>query len=49
MHAVFVCDPERNVTELDAYAGKEPETRDGGQSVGCGGTRDARPRPRLRP
>ena len=33
MHAVFIRDPDRNVIELDAYAGEEPETR-GGQSAG---------------
>ena len=35
MHAVFIRDPDRNVIELDAYAGEEPETRSGGQSAGC--------------
>jgi lactoylglutathione lyase len=27
MDAVFIRDPDRNVVELDAYAGAEPETR----------------------
>jgi len=27
MHAIFFRDPDRNVIELDAYAGAEPETR----------------------
>lgn len=27
MHAIFIRDPDRNVIELDAYAGEEPETR----------------------
>ena len=27
MHAIFIRDPDRNVIELDAYAGDEPETR----------------------
>lgn len=27
MHAIFIRDPDRNVVELDAYAGDEPETR----------------------
>ena len=34
MQAVFIRDPDRNVIELDAYAGDEPETRSGGGSVG---------------
>ena len=34
MQAVFIRDPDRNVIELDAYAGEEPETRGGGQSTG---------------
>lgn len=32
MHAVFIRDPDRNVIELDAYAGEEPATRTGGAS-----------------
>ena len=27
LRAVFIRDPDRNVIELDAYAGEEPETR----------------------
>ena len=27
MHAIFIRDPDRNVIELDAYAGEEPLTR----------------------
>ncbi|MEM9572148.1 MAG: VOC family protein [Pseudomonadota bacterium] len=27
MHAIFIRDPDRNVIELDAYEGAEPETR----------------------
>ena len=27
MHAIFIRDPDRNVVELDAYAGEQPETR----------------------
>lgn len=27
MHAIFIRDPDRNVIELDAYAGEEPQTR----------------------
>ena len=27
LQAVFIRDPDRNVIELDAYAGEEPETR----------------------
>lgn len=27
MHAIFIRDPDRNVIELDAYAGEEPKTR----------------------
>ena len=27
MHAIFIRDPDRNVIELDAYSGEEPETR----------------------
>ena len=30
LRAVFIRDPDRNVIELDAYAGEEPETRSGG-------------------
>ena len=30
LRAVFIRDPDRNVIELDAYAGDEPETRAGG-------------------
>ena len=33
-YAVFIRDPDRNVIELDAYAGEEPETRSDGQSAG---------------
>ncbi|MEE8226129.1 MAG: VOC family protein [Kiloniellales bacterium] len=29
MHAIFIRDPDRNVIELDAYAGDEPATRTG--------------------
>ena len=29
LRAVFIRDPDRNVIELDAYAGEEPETRAG--------------------
>ncbi len=29
LRAVFIRDPDRNVIELDAYAGDEPETRGG--------------------
>ena len=29
LRAVFIRDPDRNVIELDAYAGDEPETRAG--------------------
>ena len=29
LRAVFIRDPDRNVIELDAYAGKEPRTRNG--------------------
>ena len=29
MHAIFFRDPDRNVIELDAYAGEEPKTRSG--------------------
>lgn len=29
LSAVFIRDPDRNVIELDAYAGAEPETRSG--------------------
>lgn len=29
MHAIFIRDPDRNVIELDAYAGEEPQTRTG--------------------
>ena len=29
LQAVFIRDPDRNVIELDAYAGDEPETRGG--------------------
>ena len=29
MHAIFIRDPDRNVIELDAYKGEEPETRTG--------------------
>ena len=34
MQAVFIRYPDRNVIELDTYAGEEPETRSGGQSAG---------------
>ncbi len=27
LHAIFIRDPDRNVIELDAYAGDEPDTR----------------------
>ena len=27
LHAIFIRDPDRNVIELDAYVGDEPETR----------------------
>ena len=30
LRAVFIRDPDRNVIELDAYVGEEPETRSGG-------------------
>jgi len=29
LHAIFIRDPDRNVIELDAYAGKEPGPRQG--------------------
>ena len=29
LRAVFIRDPDRNVIELDAYTGEEPETRSG--------------------
>ena len=28
-HAIFIRDPDRNVIELDAYVGEEPQTRSG--------------------
>ncbi|MCG8443089.1 MAG: VOC family protein [Caulobacterales bacterium] len=28
LHAIFIRDPDRNVIELDAYAGAEPKTRE---------------------
>ncbi|MGI9234440.1 MAG: VOC family protein [Woeseiaceae bacterium] len=33
LHAIFIRDPDRNVIELDGYAGDEPDTRqhDGGK------------------
>ena len=31
LQAVFIRDPDRNVIELDAYSGAEPETRSGGE------------------
>ena len=35
LRAVFIRDPDRNVIELDAYAGEEPETRvEGDRSAG---------------
>ena len=34
LQAVFIRDPDRNVIELDAYAGVEPETRVGGENSG---------------
>jgi catechol 2,3-dioxygenase-like lactoylglutathione lyase family enzyme len=34
LHAVFIRDPDRNVIELDAYEGDEPETRVDGNSAG---------------
>ena len=34
MHAVFIRDPDRNVIELDAYAGEESEARSGGRTPG---------------
>ena len=34
LQAVFIRDPDRNVIELDAYAGVEPEARGGGESSG---------------
>ena len=34
LRAVFIRDPDRNVIELDAYAGEEPETRTGGDGGG---------------
>ena len=30
LRAVFIRDPDRNVIELDAYSGEEPEARSGG-------------------
>ena len=35
LQAIFIRDPDRNVIELDAYIGAEPETRDG--SAGSSG------------
>lgn len=40
LRAVFIRDPDRNVIELDAYAGEEPETRTGSDG---GGGYDAHP------
>ena len=40
LRAIFIRDPDRNVIELDAYAGDEPETRAGG---GHGNGYDAHP------
>ena len=34
LQAVFIRDPDRNVIELDAYAGAEPEARGGGEASG---------------
>ena len=36
LRAVFIRDPDRNVIELDAYAGDEPDTRSGGEGAGYG-------------
>ncbi len=38
LQAIFIRDPDRNVIELDAYAGDEPETRGGnGEHTGYQG------------
>jgi len=41
MHAIFIRDPDRNVIELDAYEGDEPETRkDPGKEIADDGYGD---------
>ncbi len=40
LRAVFIRDPDRNVIELDAYAGAEPEIRTGAEADEGPGYRD---------